>query len=435
MAMGGGIFATMNKKLPGAYINFVSAKRASSVISERGIAAIPVVASWGKANEVIEISNADFYKKSMALLGYDFSAPELKGLRDLFLHVKTLYLYRVDNGSAKASNTYAEALYGGLRGNDIKIVIAKNVDDESKYDVSTLVGTSTVDVQTVSTAAELVANEFVTFKSGASLTATAATPLTGGTDGQAVTIEQYQAFLEAIESYSFNALGCPVEDETVAKLFVEFTKRMRDEHGVKFQTVVYQYAAADYEGVISVENEVVDKNKAALVFYTTGIAAGCAVNKSNTNHTYLGEYEIKTSYTQAQLAAALEEGKFIYHKVMNEVRVLEDINTLISFTAEKSDDFASNQTIRVLDQIANDIAVIFNDKYLGKIPNNESGRVSLWNDVVSHHKHLEQIQAIEAFDPAKIVVAQGESKKSVIMSDVVTPVNAMHQLYLTVEVK
>ena len=36
-------------------------------------------------------------------------------------------------------------------------------------------------------------------------------------------------------------------------LFVSFTRRMREEAGVKFQTVLYR-TDADYEGVISVQN-------------------------------------------------------------------------------------------------------------------------------------------------------------------------------------
>ena len=59
--------------------------------------------------------------------------------------------------------------------------------------------------------------------------------------------------------------------------------------------------------------------------------------------------------------------------------------------------FSSNQTIRVLDQIANDIAVLFGKKYIGKVPNDASGRVSLWNDIVKHHQELQNIRAIENF--------------------------------------
>ena len=385
---------------------------------------------WGAADEVFEVSNEKFVNNSLKIFGYDYSHDKMKGLRDLFKNTKTLYAYRLNGKGTKATNTYAEAKYPGIRGNDLKIIISKNVDDETKFDVKTVLEFKEMDVQTVKNSSELVANDWVTFKS-AELQETASTPLASGTNGTEVTTSEYQAFLNAIESYSFNALGCPVEDAKINELFVTFTKRMRDEVGAKFQTVVYR-KPADYEGVISVENEVTDDvNKASVVYWTTGAQAGCAVNKSLTNTAYDGEFKIKVDYTQSQLADALESGKFIFHNVTGEVRVLEDINTFTSVTDEKSIDFSNNQTIRVIDQIANDVATLFNTKYLGKIPNNASGRISLQSDVVAIHRALEDIQAIENFSADDIVVAQGDTKKSVVLTDKITVINAMSQLYMS----
>lgn len=428
--LGGGTFNAQNKKLPGTYINFASASRASASLSDRGIVAIPLLMDWGAADEVFEVSNEKFVNNSLKIFGYDYSHDKMKGLRDLFKNTKTLYAYRLNGKGTKATNTYAEAKYPGIRGNDLKIIISKNVDDETKFDVKTVLEFKEMDVQTVKNSSELVANDWVTFKS-AELQETASTPLASGTNGTEVTTSEYQAFLNAIESYSFNALGCPVEDAKINELFVTFTKRMRDEVGAKFQTVVYR-KPADYEGVISVENEVTDDvNKASVVYWTTGAQAGCAVNKSLTNTAYDGEFKIKVDYTQSQLADALESGKFIFHNVTGEVRVLEDINTFTSVTDEKSIDFSNNQTIRVIDQIANDVAALFNTKYLGKIPNNASGRISLQSDVVAIHRVLEDIQAIENFSADDIVVAQGDTKKSVVLTDKITVINAMSQLYMS----
>ena len=428
--LGGGTFTAQNKKLPGTYINFASASRASASLSDRGIVAIPLLMDWGAADEVFEVSNEKFVNNSLKIFGYDYSHDKMKGLRDLFKNTKTLYAYRLNGKGTKATNTYAEAKYPGIRGNDLKIIISKNVDDETKFDVKTVLEFKEMDVQTVKNSSELVANDWVTFKS-AELQETASTPLASGTNGTEVTTSEYLAFLNAIESYSFNALGCPVEDAKINELFVTFTKRMRDEVGAKFQTVVYR-KPADYEGVISVENEVTDDvNKASVVYWTTGAQAGCAVNKSLTNTAYDGEFKIKVDYTQSQLADALESGKFIFHNVTGEVRVLEDINTFTSVTDEKSIDFSNNQTIRVIDQIANDVAALFNTKYLGKIPNNASGRISLQSDVVAIHRALEDIQAIENFSADDIVVAQGDTKKSVVLTDKITVINAMSQLYMS----
>ncbi|HBF2991414.1 TPA: phage tail sheath subtilisin-like domain-containing protein, partial [Clostridioides difficile] len=253
---------------------------------------------------------------------------------------------------------------------------------------------------------------------------------------EAVTGAEYQAFLDKIESYSFNALGCLATTAEIKSLFVEFTKRMRDKVGAKFQTVLYKKNDADYEGIVSVENKIKDKDLAesSLIYWTTGAIAGCDINKSNTNKRYDGEFDVDVNYTQIQLEEALKTGKFIFHKVGDEVHVLEDINTFVSFTDEKNDDFSSNQSIRVLDQIANDIATLFNHKYQGAVPNDKSGRISFWNDVVKHHEQLQNMRAIEDFKADDVSVEPGNDKKTVVVSDAVKVISAMSKLYMTVSV-
>lgn len=434
MALGGGGFLVQNKKLPGAYMNFVSAASASATLSERGIATMPLELDWGKEGEVFEVTNEDFQKNTMKIFGYPYDHAKLKGLRDLFLGAKTLYTYRLNGAGTKASNTYAEALYGGIRGNELKIVIQKNADDETKYDVKTYMGTTEVDSQTVKTAAELVANDYVTFKSSATLEETASTPLTGGTN-KTVDGTAHQAYLDKIQPYSYNTMGVVVTDETTKKLYVSFAKRMRDELGVKFQLVVHKHAA-DYLGVINVKNDVTDSGESAasLVYWVTGAEAGCAVNKSNQNKVYDGEFTVDTDFTQTQLEQALASGEFVLHRVNNDVRVLDDINSLVTTTDTMGDVFKDNQCIRVIDQIGNDIAVLFNTKYLGVVPNNPAGRLSLWSDIVKHHQQLQSIGAIENFTDSSITVEQGDTKKSVVVSDAIEVVSSMGQLYMTVKV-
>jgi hypothetical protein len=333
----------------------------------------------------------------------------------------------------KAENVFATAKYGGIRGNDIKIVITVNVDDANKFDVSTLVDSTTVDSQTVVNAAELTANDYVTFKSGATLSETAATPLIGGTNGEDIAGAQYQAALDAFEAYTFNTLGCLSTEETIKSLYVAYTKRMRDEVGAKFQTVIYN-KAADYEGVISVANQTLDDGEleSSAVYWVTGASASCAVNRSNTNKTYDGEFTFFVDYKQSELEVAMEAGSFIFHKVGDEVHVLDDINTFVSVTTDKNIDFNSNQVIRVLDQIGNDIATLFNEQYIGKVQNNNAGRISFWKDLVFYAQQLEQIQAIENFSSDDVVVEKGNDKKSVVVTYPVTPVNCMTKLYMTV---
>lgn len=433
--LGGGTFTAQNKILPGSYINFVSLNKASAGLSDRGIVTMPLILDWGESDKVIEVTNSDFQKNALKLFGYDYSHDKMKGLRDLFLNARILYAFRLNGDGVKASNTYATAKYAGTRGNDIKIIIQKNVDNETKFDVKTVLDTIIVDEQTVSNASELVDNDYVSYKTSATLAVTAGTAMTGGTNSE-VNGTAYQKYLDKIESYTFNIMGVATTETTIKNLIVAFTKRMRDEVGAKFQAVLHDIAA-DYEGVINVINDVkADDNfdKSSVVYFMAGIEANCAINKTCLNKIYTGEFEINTDYTQSQLEDAIQAGKLVLHNVNNEVRILEDVNSLVTTSETKGDIFKNNQTIRVADQIANDIAVLFNTKYLGNVPNNESGRISLWTDIVKHHTQLQDIGAIEDFTDENITVEAGNTKTSVVINDVITVINAMSQLYMTVKI-
>ncbi len=435
MALGGGTFSVQNKELPGAYINFISKSAASPSLSERGIATMPLELDWGPCGSIVEVTNEDFQKRSMEIFGYEYANGKLKGLRDLFRNARTFYAYRLNGNGSKAANALAEALYPGIRGNDLMITVQANVDDESLFDVKTLLAGTVVDEQTVSKGEELAGNKFIKWKPGITLEASAGFPLAGGTNGE-VSGADHQDYLDKVEPYSFNTMGVAVKDDATKSLYAAFVKRMRDEAGIKFQLVLYDYAKADYMGTISVNNKVLDEgwDEPSLVYWVTGASAGCAVNRSNQNKKYDGEFAVDTPYTQNQLKAAIKAGKFTFHRVGADVRVLDDVNTMSTVTDTMGDVFKDNQAIRVIDQIGNDIAVLFNTKYLGIVPNNAAGRVSLWSDIVAHHRQMEQIQAIEGFSEDDVAVAQGQTKKAVVVSDAVTVVSTMGKLYMAVTV-
>lgn len=243
--------------------------------------------------------------------------------------------------------------------------------------------------------------------------------------------------VNALEPYDFNILCAYTSTAEDVATYVSTIRTWREDVGKKCQLVVFNQSEANYEGIINVVSTVSDEGAPdhALVAWVAGAEAGCAVNASCTNKIYNGEYSIVMTKTQIELERCILNGEFVFHNVYGDARVLEDINTLTEVTETKGEDFKSNQTIRVVDQIANDIAKLFNTKYLGKIPNNKSGRVSLWADIVAHHRTLEEIQAIENFDSALVTVEQGNNKKRVVVNDVVTPVNAMAQLYMTVVIQ
>ena len=345
--LGGGVFITQNKILPGSYINFVSASRATAALGERGNVAIALPLNKAP-NTVIEITRAEFVKDSVEIIGKEYSSDDVIALREIFRNANRVYIYDTGDGSATVSD-----------------------------------------------------------------------------------------IVDTLEPYDFNII-CAYTDvaEDVAQ-YIEAVKSWRDDMGKKCQVVVYNREKPNHEGVINVVSTVSDTDAPAhaLIAWVAGAEAGCEVNESCTNKLYDGEYTVITNKTQTQLEDCIKNGQLAFHLVYGVVRLLEDINSLTETTAEKGEDFKSNQTMRVLDQVANDLAKLWNTKYLGKIPNDNAGRASFWAEVVSYHRKLEEIRAIENFDSSLLTVVQGDTKKAVKVDYALTVVNAMAQLYMTVVVQ
>ena len=344
--LGGGVFVTQNKILPGSYINMVNASSATSAVSDRGVVAIALPLNK-EVGTVIELTNSKFANECKNILGVEYTSDDVIALREIFRNAEKVYVY--DLG----------------------------------------------ETGTVSSA------------------------------------------MDALEAYEFNVLCAYTDEANDITAYVSRVKTWRDELGKKCQVVVYNQTKPDHEGVINVVSTVADESAPtyALVAWVAGAEAGCKINESCTNKLYDGEYTVVTNKTQKQLEDCIKNGEIAFHLVYGDVRLLEDINSLTTTNTDKGEDFKYNQTIRVIDQIANDIAKLFNTKYLGRIPNNESGRVSLWADIVAHHKQLEAINAIENFDSGLLTVAKGDSKKSVVVNDAITVTNAMAQLYMTVVIQ
>ncbi|MGE7623916.1 phage tail sheath C-terminal domain-containing protein [Viridibacillus sp. NPDC096237] len=93
--------------------------------------------------------------------------------------------------------------------------------------------------------------------------------------------------------------------------------------------------------------------------------------------------------------------------------MLECINT---FTNDKNEDFSSNQTIRVLDQISNNIVRLFATNYLGKEQNDAASRISLWNDITTLHKERQTLRAFENFNSEDVTVQLAQLYLTVMVS-------------------
>lgn len=427
MAMGG-TFLTHNKVLPGAYINFISKARPLGTIGDRGVIAIALEHNFGAPNEVIRLDSEALQKDSLNILGYSFQDEKLQPFREMIKNAKEILFYRLGGDGTKASAEISPltitAKYGGTRYNNIKVVIENNVDDGKKI-VKTYIDTNVlVDEQLATNVEDLKENDFVTFSGTGKLVENGGTNLENGTDGT-VNGTSYSDFLDKIESYNFNVIGYAGEDESTKALYESFTKRLRYDEGVKITCLLIKYNKADDEGIISL-----DESAKELFYWTLGALGGCEINQSLTNKLYDGEISISIELKKSELEEKINTGIFAFYGEKDEIRVLKDINTFVSYSSDKNSDFSNNQIIRILDNIGNDVARIFNTYYLGKEINDTTGRNLFKAELIAYFKNLQAIRTLDNFSSDNLTVDKGTEKGDVVVDVLIEPVAAMDKLYM-----
>lgn len=438
--MAGGTWVTQNKVRPGVFVNTESAGKAVGSVGDRGIVTMGLALSWGEPGRVVEIQAGE---DTAVPLGYDITAPEVLLVREALKRAKTLLLYRLNTGTkatATAGDLTLTAKYGGVRGNDLSVVIQQNIDDDAKFDVRTMLEGREVNSQTVASIAGLTANDWVVFSGTGSLTATAGAPLAGGADGT-VTNQDHMDFLTAAELYDFQTITLASSDPTLKSVYVSFVRRLREDEGKKVQAVLENYPGADYEGVISVKNGVIlsDGTIVSAVQATAwvgGATAGAQINQSLTFQAYDDAVDVDTRYTNGQIEAALRAGEFVFVPTNGRAVVEQDINTFTSLAPKKGKEFSKNRVVRVLDGVNNDFKRIFESFYIGKVDNNDDGRNLLRNECNTYMNTLQGINAIQNFDPATdVIVLPGNESDSVYAEVDVQPVDAIEKVYMKVTVK
>lgn len=433
MAYGKGPFTAQDKILPGMYVNVVGEAQTGSGVGSRGKAAIALDMNWGNdTSEIVKITASDFYASSDKIFGYKFSSPEMAVLRQIFLGATEVYVYRLngEGGVVASAVDFAQAKYKGLRGNDISIVVTVNVDNTDAFDVVTMLDNVAVDRQLKVTPQTIKDNDYVKFltTAGGFSLAEGTYMLTGGSNGTTSGVSNHSDFLAKLEAYQVNAVGCISTDATIQAVYASWVKNQRDIFGNRIQGVLFNQPA-DHEGIINVDDSV------GVVPWVLGKEAGCALNASLQNVTYDGEVAPVKSYTQSELEEAISAGKFILHRVGDSFRVLADINSLVTLTGDKTEDFKLNQTIRVVDQLVIDASAIWNEDFIGKVPNTESGRITFWSRIISLLNEYLGIGAIEEYDKEEVVVAAGTQRGSVVLTLPVSVATMLEKAYVTIVVQ
>lgn len=457
--MAGGTWKAQNKVRPGAYINFKAVPKPSNRLGTRGIMTMPVPMSWGPEGKVVELLSTDLLDtKSLAKVGYVATDAESLIFRQALRGCYKALIYRLDTGGEKATatagNLTAVAKYPGLLGNRIAIVVVENTRDHSMWDVVTLFKESEKDRQTILKTADASAlknNDYVDWSGTGELTetVTAGVYLTGGSNGT-VSSSTYTNYFTAVKGLNWNTMAIP-QDESIATTsvkssVVDLIRNLREEQGKKVQAVLLKHES-NYEGIISVRQgyETNDEQitPATFVAYYAGLTAGAELNKSKTyaeieDAVSIIYMEGDTAFDNEEIIQLLQKGQIVLTTRQDGAVVVEqDINTLHSPypSTDVNYTFSKNRVIRTLDQINNDVKLMWEVTYAGKVDNNGDGRNLFKADCIDYLNKLQNMAAIQNFDSTTdIEVLPGEAIDAVVVTLAIQPVDAMEKLYMTVNV-
>lgn len=444
--MAGGTWNAQNKVRPGVYIRFKSSGQMGLTTGERGVVAICEPLSWGPVAQVMEINAGDDMTQ---YTGYDITSPNNLFLNEIFKGSNRtdgpskVLLYRPTASSSSeatvtAGSLTATALYPGVRGNDISIVITELTEPARSFLVSTVVDNEIVDQQTAATIDQLANNDWVNFSGTGVLTATAGSPLVGGADGD-VQSAAYSTFLTAIEPYKFDIIIYDGSDSTVQEAMVSFVERIANDAGQYSQLVASGLTNPDSRFVINVESGVTlasgtQLTAAQTTWWVGGAQAGAKYNESLTYAAYPNAVNVSPLLTNSQYIQALESGEFVLFADDGVVKVEQDINSLVTYTQDISEPYHKNRVMRLLNTIANDIYQQFSDGYIGVVNNNDAGRMQFKSAIVGYLLDIQANNGIQNFEAEDVEVLAGQSIDAIVVNIAIMPVDSVEKIYLTITV-
>lgn len=400
--MAGGKFDKLvGKVLPGTYINFESSKDSSAVSTgTRGTVIVPLAkAAYGPAKQFIKLTNAS-PDAAAATLGYSiYDSDENRQMlliREAFKRASTVYVYiltegkkataeiamttqaATDDEEAVTNKLTATAKYGGTRGNALTVTLDAN--PAGGYDVLIhLDGSKVTEYEGLETVEELIAldNPYITFSGEGDLGEAAGQTLAGGTDEEAANADVTD-FIDAWESVKFNTVCFPFDGEnaeSVKQAALTKIKYMRESMGKGVQVVIPDAGSMNYEGVINVTNSVSldgdELTHAEACAWVAGATAGATNTQSLTYVQYAGATAVVDPKSNEEAIAAVNAGEMFFTVNENdEIVVMYDINTLVTFEEKKDKSYRKNRVIRVFDTFQEAVQLNFPPN---KFDNNSTG--------------------------------------------------------------
>lgn len=196
------------------------------------------------------------------------------------------------------------------------------------------------------------------------------------------------AYLE-IERFDYLAIPTVASDGKTASV-ASWIKSMRS-NGKKCKAVLPN-TAADSEGIINftTSNIITEDAEYTTEQYCSRIAGLVAGTPLTIACTYapLPEVTDCERLTKAEMDTAVDAGKFFVFYDGEKVKVARGVNSFLTTTAEKGNQFKKIKIVEAMDMIYDDIVKTAEDSYLGKFSNSYDNKCLLISAIGGYFEQL-----------------------------------------------
>lgn len=434
--MAGGTYTVGEEKIrPGTYINVGNSSSQGSTASTKGVVVMPLLNhTWGPVGEFFPIFSSD-QDGQYSKLGYKMIDDKSLLLRETFKNAKTIILYKPNGGNnanVTVGNLTVEAKYPGTLGNSLKVVISDSVI--SGKVITIYKGTEKVyTVDGAVNVTDLTNSDWVNFTGIGALSNTSGANLVGGTD-TAMVNSDVTTFLDNVETQKFNVLLFPLSDVTLLNAFKAKLKYFNYDIGKHVRGVCSGYAS-DLEFITNVtvgvklnDGTILSAIQAAA--WVAGASAAATEYQDLTYIVYDGAIDTVPRLKDAEIKTGLKNGEFLFTFDGTNVIVEDDINSLITFTTDKSKDYSSNRFIRAIQEFQmRSQQLLVPNKY----DTDDDGQNLAKQDLIDILENMEDEKALKNVDAEKDVIITKVEGESIYIQVALQPNRSAKKYYIDVK--
>ncbi len=216
--------------------------------------------------------------------------------------------------------------------------------------------------------------------------------------------------LTILKGMYWNYLSMPEATAADTSDIVAFVKGQRTLKKKIFKAVVANAIGPDHEGIINFTTtgiKMKDGTEKTTEEFTVRLASVFAGLPFTRSATYYVFPDVASIEEIDEPDEAIDSGQLILVNDGKKVKIGRAINSLVTFTAEKSKSFSKIRLVEIMDMILEDIRMTYEDEYVGKYPNSFQNKLMFVTAVNAYFQGLviENVLEKEAENKARIDAA------------------------------